>query len=360
MNSAPETAGEWQVPAWYQRAAAWTWRALVLAAGIYAAARLFGALRIVLVPVIVAALLTAATEPAVRRLHAIGVNRTVASVVVFLLSVGVAIAGFVYVGTLVGSELRQAEWNVVRADVETWLMDGPAKLSSNDIDELEDRVNGTVVGGVSHVSLRRVQLISSLTGAALLTVVLYFFFLKDVVKMWAWVVLRIGLQRREAVDRAGRAAAEALSGYMRGIAVAGLADGISIGVAMAVVGAPLAIPVGVVTGFAAFLPIVGAVVAGSIAVLVTLVFNGPGDAIIIAIVALAVQQIEGNVLVPLFMGRQVSLHPALVLIGLGVGGAAAGIVGAFIAVPVVATAVAVTSALRNDNRSQPNPDSRAT
>jgi len=357
MSGSAETGDVWQVPAWYQRAAAWTWRALVIAAGLYVAARVFGALRIVLVPVLVAALLTAATEPIVRRLQSAGVNRTLAAVVVFLLSVGLAVTGLVYVGALIGSELSQAEWNIVRGDVETWLMNGPADLSPNDIDELEERVSEAVVGGVNQVSLRRVQLISSLTGAALLTVVLYFFFLKDVIKMWAWVVSRIRQQRREAVDRAGRAAADALTGYMRGIAVAGVADGVSIGVAMALVGAPLAIPVGVVTGFAAFLPIVGAVLAGGVAVLVTLVFNGPGDALVIAVVALAVQQVEGNVLVPFLMGRQVSLHPALVLISLGVGGAVAGIVGAFIAVPILATAVAAATALRKANRTGPMPGS---
>jgi len=339
-------ADVWQVPAWYHRAASWTWRALVLAAGMYAAARVFGALRIVLVPVLIAALLTAATEPIVRRLCALGVNRTIAALLVFLVSIGVVVAGSAYVGMMIGSELQQAEWNVVRQDVESWLMNGPADLSAAEVDDLEARLSEAVVGGVGEVSLGRVQLISSLTGAALLTVVLYFFFLKDINQVWRWCMDRIRPRRRDTLDQAGRAAADALAGYMRAIFVAGIVDGVSIGIAMAVVGAPLAIPVAVVTGFAAFLPIVGAILAGGVAVLVTLVFNGPGDALIVGIVALAVQQIEGNVVVPLVMGRQVSLHPALVLIALGIGGATAGIVGAFIAVPFTATSVAALSALR--------------
>ena len=332
---------------WLERSASWVWRGLVIVAGLYVAARVFGALRIVLVPVFIAALLTAAISPAVRFLRRLGLQQAPSAAIVFVTSLALAAGILVGIGSLIGGELQEAEWNAVREDVETWLMDGPAGLSEQEIDDLEDRITGRVAGGLGQVSFDRVQLISSLTGATLLTVVLFFFFLKDAEQMWRWIVARVRPVRRPALDEAGRSAAEALAGYMRGVAIAGLADGVSIAVAMALVGVPLAAPIGVLTAFAAFLPVVGAIFAGAVAVLVALVFNGPQDAFIIGLAALAVQQIEGNVLVPYVMGRQVSLHPAAVLVALAIGGAAAGIAGAFLAVPLLAMTVAALGAARS-------------
>jgi predicted PurR-regulated permease PerM len=133
---------------------------------------------------------------------------------------------------------------------------------------------------------------------------------------------------------------------MRGVAFTGVIDAVAIGVALWIIGVPLVIPLAVLTFLGAFFPIVGATVAGAIATLVALVTNGPRDAILIALVTLAVQQLEGDLIMPLVMQRQVHLHPVVVLVALASGGALAGLVGAFVAVPVAAMITGATGALR--------------
>src|SRR5690625_2861749 len=113
-------------------------------------------------------------------------------------------------------------------------------------------------------------------------------------------------------------------------------DGIGIGLGAALLGVPLAIPLGILVLVGSFIPIVGAVLTGAVAVLVALVDQGPVVALIMLGVVLAVQQIEGHVLQPFLMGRAVSLHPVAVLLAVAAGTLAAGIIGALFAVPLVA------------------------
>ncbi len=136
----------------------------------------------------------------------------------------------------------------------------------------------------------------------------------------------------------GRRAWSTLSAYVRGTAIIALVDAVLIGLALALVGNPLWIPLGVLTFFGAFFPIVGAVVAGALAALVTLVTNGFTPALIITGVIVAIQQIEGDVLQPIVMGKAVRLHPVVILMALTAGGVLGGIPGAFVAVPVAAVA----------------------
>ncbi|MDQ3357214.1 MAG: AI-2E family transporter, partial [Actinomycetota bacterium] len=123
---------------------------------------------------------------------------------------------------------------------------------------------------------------------------------------------------------------------LSGVVIVGLIDAVFIAIALLVVGVPLVLPLAVLTFFGAFFPLVGAIVAGAVAALVALVTGGVTDALIIVGATVVVQQVEGNVLQPLIMGRQVELHPAVTLLAVTGGGAVAGIVGAFLAVPVAA------------------------
>jgi predicted PurR-regulated permease PerM len=131
-----------------------------------------------------------------------------------------------------------------------------------------------------------------------------------------------------------------MGGYLRGVAVVGVVDGALIGLALALLGVPLALPLAVLTAVGAFFPIVGAVTAGALAALVALVSKGPVTALLVVGVTVLVQQLEGNLLQPVVMGRSLDLHPVVVMVALSVGGILGGIVGAFLAVPAVAVAVA--------------------
>lgn len=170
----------------------------------------------------------------------------------------------------------------------------------------------------------------------LLTLVLTFFFLKDGHRF-------VGFTRRVVGRKAGFHATElltrlwnTLSGYIRTQALVSLVDAVFIGLGLVIMGVPLAIPIAVLTFMAGFIPMVGAVTAGALAVLVALVSNGLTTAVLVLVLVIAVQQLEGNILQPILQARVMQLHPAVVLLSVLLGGVWAGIIGAFIAVPVAA------------------------
>ena len=151
-----------------------------------------------------------------------------------------------------------------------------------------------------------------------------------------------------------------LGSYVRGIMVVGLVDAVIIGVGLVLVGVPVAFPLAVLTFLGAFFPLVGATVAGLIAALVALVTGGPGDALVVIALVVAVQQIEGHVLAPVVMGRALQLHPVVVIVALTTGAVFAGLLGAFLAVPLTAMAFAANTELRNQRTVSPDNTSGPT
>lgn len=347
-SGAAEPSGErprWAVPGWLTRATAWTWRLLVLTAGVIVLLWLLGRLRVVLLPVLVALLLAALTAPLSRWLIARGLPRLLAAWAVLLLTVA-CVAGVVWLSVVgVGDQLvNDTDWDQVRTEVRTWLRDGPLGLDTDEIDDLEDRASDTVLGGLTTVDSSRVRQATEVIGGTFLAMVLFFFFVKDGPSMWRWVLDRTNHRRRAAVDRGGSAAFAALTGYIRGVAITGLVDAVAIGLALWIIGVPLVIPLAILTFFGAFFPIVGATVVGGLATVVALVVNGTTDAILVAGVTLVIQQVEGDLVMPLVMRERVQLHPAVILVVLALGGAIAGIAGAFVAIPLAAMTVAAVGA----------------
>jgi predicted PurR-regulated permease PerM len=165
--------------------------------------------------------------------------------------------------------------------------------------------------------------------------------------MWNWVVNLLAPGHREDLDDLGGRVFAALAGYVRGIALVGLVDALLIGLALVVLGVPLVVPLMVLTFLAAFVPLVGAFLAGLAAVLIALVSNGLLTAALVLGAILLVQQVEGHVLYPVLMSRTVHLHPAVILVALAVGGVVAGLVGVFLAVPVAGVASVVIGFLRD-------------
>jgi predicted PurR-regulated permease PerM len=171
--------------------------------------------------------------------------------------------------------------------------------------------------------------------------------------MWGWLVGLVGQGRRRGFDEAGTRVFTALAGYVRGIALVGLVDALLIGLALVIVGVPLVVPLMLLTFFGAFLPLIGAFLAGLAAVLIALVDGGLVAALLILGAVVLVQQVEGHLLYPLLMGRTVHLHPAVIIIALGIGGVVAGIIGVFLAVPIAGSISVVLDYVRN----RPAPDS---
>ncbi len=225
-----------------------------------------------------------------------------------------------------------------------------ASLQQSATESLTDNREVLTSGVISGATL----LAEFLVGAFLFVVVL-FFFLRDGRAMWAWVIARQPEAHAAAVDASGRAALLTLAAYLRGTAVIALADATLIGLALLLLGVPLVLPLSVLVFLGAFIPIVGSVVAGSVAVLVALVTEGPVTAGLTLLAVVVVQQVEGDVLAPLVFGRALSLHPLVVVVALTGGAVLAGVLGAAVSVPLVAAAWAVIRVVRPSVSDAPAP-----
>jgi len=239
-------------------------------------------------------------------------------------------------------------------DVEDWLVnDSPLDVSRRDIadfrDEARTRVTeglesqgGTVVSG----TVVAFEIITGLVLALIAT----FFLLKDGDRFGRWVLTFVPGERRALIRRLAARSWQTLGGYLKGSATLGVIEGVIIGTTVWLVGGALAVPVAVITFFAAFLPFAGAVLAGTVAVLVTLVTAGFGDALIVLVVAVLVQQLDNDLLAPIVFGKNLQLHPLIVLGAIVAGSTLFGAFGAVLAVPITAVVINVLAEYRADNR----------
>ena len=333
------------------RAAGFTWRALVVLAGGAVLVWLLLRLRIVLVPLLLALMISTILYPVVRWERAHGAPRGLAALGGLLLTFAV-IAGVLAI--VIPAFVHQADdmSDAVTSaidDIDRWLRTGPLGLSEQQVRDLRggdrDGFGGVLKSGVSS----GVPIVVQIVTQALLTVFFTFFVLKDGDRMWAWVLHRAGPTRRSTLDAMGREAMDALAGYVRGTALVATIDAVFIGLGFWILGVPLVLPIALLTFFTAFIPIVGSVVAGAVGVLIALADGGITKAAIALGIVLLVQQIEGNVIQPVAVGRQVRLHPIVTIAAVAVGGTLGGIVGAALAVPIVAIAYRALEQLRAAN-----------
>lgn len=343
-----------------QRAAAYSWRLLVIGAAVAAVIWLTGQLLLVVVPIAVAGLFACALTPISSRLRDAGWRPALVAAVTlfgFVLvlggvgaAVGVAVAGEV---SELGPTLSQG-----LDDVEDWLVeDGPFDVSRQDINEWRqqagDALSSFISSGRGSIASGALVAGEVIVGA-LLSLVVTFFFLKDGRRFVDSAVRRFPVGRRDVARRAAQRGWDGAGGYLRGAALLGVVEASAIGLAILLVGGRLVVPVMVLTFLAAFIPIVGAVAAGIMAVLVTLVTAGAVPALIVAAVALVVQQLDNDLLAPVVYGRALQLHPLVVLLGIAAGGSLFGFVGTFFAVPVLAVTLNALDEVRGD-RSETDP-----
>ena len=315
------------------------WRVLVLGVLALAVGALLWKLRVVVLPVLIALLLSSVLAPLVVRLEDRGWRSRWATLTVFLGFLLVVAGALASIVPATVSELEGLGDTIESAldDIEDWLVDGPLHLDRRDVEEVTDDPGGRlseIVQQSSDQLASGARTVGETLAGALLTLVLTFLFLKDGRRFQEWSLAHLPVRHRDVTRAAGRRALDALAGFLRGAAILGLVEGIIIGVTLWIVGAPLAAPVALLTFLAAFFPIVGAITAGAIAVLVTLAGKGLGAALIVLAVAIVVQQLDGDLLAPWIYGRSLSLHPAVILVVLAAGGFLGGIIGAFVAVPI--------------------------
>ena len=328
------------VPLGLRRASAFAWRVLLLIAAAVLLVWVLIQTQAVVLPVIAALLLTAFVEPATRRLRA----RRLPDWAVGLIALLAVVALFAGVGLLIVPEvvgqISQVNLNLsqgIRKIQDFVLQTFP--VSQSQVEQGISKAFNTLQSSIGNVATQVLGAAGAVVGLLLqifVTLFLFFFFVKDGPRFYRWLRAAAPPSRRRNVEELLPQIWSTLQAYLSGVVIVGLIDAVSIAIALIVVGVPLVLPLAVLTFFGAFFPLVGAIVAGAVAALVALVTGGVTDALIIVGATVVVQQVEGNVLQPLIMGRQVELHPAVTLLAVTGGGAVAGIVGAFLAVPVAA------------------------
>ena len=324
-------------------AASWCWRLLVVGAAVAVGAFLFWTLRAFAIPFFVAILLTTQLLPATLWLARRGVPRWLAVIAVMLaLVTGIALLTVVIVGSFV-SELDEIGALVSQAadEVSRWLQrhDGPLQLGGADVDAAVDGLGpalssaaGALFGGV----LGGASLFAQLLAGGVLSLAFLIYLLTDGEKVGAWLVRRFAPARRAHAQRLGARGWATLGGYVRGVTLVALFDGVLIGLGLVLLGVPIAGALTVLVFVAAFVPIAGAWISGAVCVAVALAGDGVGTAVAVLVIVLAVQEVESLVLDPIVYRRSVDLHPVVTLGAVTAGGILAGIVGSLIAVPAVA------------------------
>lgn len=343
--------GDDGVPRQLTSAAAVSWRLLVVAAAVVAATLALSELRLVVLPVVVALLLATFLVPPTRWLRRRGWPSSLAALTVMAASLLLLAGVIAAIAPTIADELDElgssAREGIER--VSDWLVGGPLGLSEQDLDRTIDsglaqlRENGDLVaGGVLSGALILLEVVAG----ALLAVVLLFFFLKEGESMWNRLVGFFPEHKSEQVHELGGRAWTTLGAYLRGISIVAVVDAVLIGIVLLVVGVPLVVPLMVLTFFGAYFPLIGATLAGSVAALVALVSQGFVSALIVVVAIVLIQQLEGDLLYPVVVGRNVELHPVVVLLALTAGAVLGGVIGAFLAVPIAAVATAIASYLR--------------
>jgi predicted PurR-regulated permease PerM len=255
-------------------------------------------------------------------------------------------------GIAVGEQAKEVGPTISEAidDVEEWLVDeAPFDVSRGDIERFREDLGESVREGARTSSGAIVDgavVFFEIVVSIVLGLIITFFTIKDGNRFGRWAQRQLPPARRELAERLARRAWAAIGGYLRGAAALGLVEGIIIGAAVAIFGGQLAVPVGVFTFLMAFVPILGAIVAGAMAVLVTLATGGGSAALLVLAVVVVVQQLDNDLLAPVVYGRSLQLHPVAVLLSVVAGGALFGLPGTFLAVPVTAVVVSMLTEWR--------------
>ena len=355
-SSIPAPSAGWSDP--FGRLAQRCGQALLLLAVVSLIVIAATRLQLVVVPVLIALIVASAFRPVVRLLEK-HMPRVIAAIISLL--AGVTVFGGVITIAVFQVQSQFASLQKSVSDgintVADFIQNGPFNIGAKQISAVQKTLVDFVTSAqFGSGALAGVTTAAELVTGLVLTVIVLFYFMKDGPMIWAFLITPFRPVLHAKLRRAGDSAVESLGGYVRGTAIIALVDAVFIGVAMLILRVPLAIPLAILVFIGAFIPLVGATVTGIIAALVTLVTNGLTAAIIVAIVVIAVQQIEGNFLSPLVMGKSLKLHGLVVLLALTAGTILGGIFGTLISVPAAAVAWAVIKRWNDPIVPQPGVD----
>ena len=314
---------------------------LLVVAAVVVVGYLLGKLWVVLLPVVLALLFSTVLWPPTRFLRRHGFPPALAAAVVLLVFLAILGGIIAMIAPQVAGQVEQLADGVTGGlqEVQDYLAGPPFDLADDQIGSAVDAIINSVQSNAQNIAGYAVSTATTIGNVLvnlLLALVLTFFFLKDGPKWTPWLAAQTGPRAAPHVAALSGRAWTTLSEFIRQQALVGFVDAFFIGLGLLVVGVPLVLPLAVLTFFGAFVPILGAFVAGAFAVLIALVSNGFTAALWILGVVLLVQQLEGNVLQPIIQGRGLDLHAGVVILAVTAGSSLAGIIGAFLAVPVTA------------------------
>lgn len=303
-------------------------------------------LKTVIIAVIIALILACAFSPLVRLFERLHVPSVLATVLTMLIVIGVLGGVLTLVGVAVAREAAALSDAVTKGvqQLEDFAASFGLSIDSSQVQKAIDSVGAYLTSAsFGSSALSGLSAAGNLATGLVLVIVVLFFFLRDGRRIWTFLISPLRDDWRDRAARIGDQSVTVLGAYARGTALVALVDAVFIGAGLLILGVPLALPLAVVVFVTAFIPVVGATLAGILAALVALVLNDPTTALIVVGIVVVVNQLEGNLLQPVIMGRSLSLHPLVILLALAAGTILGGIVGAILSTP---TASVVWTAMK--------------
>ena len=363
IETGPSNFSPAQVPWGLDLAAAWAWRLIVIGIATYALFRGVEFFAELTIPVIIALLIAALGSPLVAWMERIGVRRGIGAAIVVLGLLALVATMLALAGQQVASGANDLATQVSDGlgEIKNWLQTGPFHVSDSQINDYIQKAQDYLSreGPERRLPEPVTNIGSALTHIlAGLFLVLFstYFFLADGDRIWAWFVRLSPRAARARVDSSGRVAWISLTQFVRATVIVAITDAVGVMIAASILQVQFVLAIGVLVFLGAFVPIVGAFVAGTVAVLVALVDHGIVVALLMLGAVVLVQQIESHVLQPFLMGRFVSIHPLGVIIAIAAGILLAGIPGALVAVPFAAAANAVVQHLASQTALGEDPE----
>lgn len=350
IDAGPTNFNRAQVPWAFDLAAAWSWRFLVIGAAAYAVLWILDRFAVIFLPVAVALLIAALAAPVVHSAARVGIHRKLASLIVVVGGLTTVVLLLTFVGTQVSAGFSDLSDQVVSGleKIRTWLRVGPLQASDSQINEFIKDAQQAVSSSTEEIVTRVTEVgttIGHVVAGFFIVLFATYFFLADGERIWAWVVRLFPRAARVRTDESGRVAWNSLTQFVRVTVIIAFVDALGVMTVAFILKVPFAVAIGVLVFLGSFIPMIGALLSGSVAVLVALVAHGPVIALVMLGGVILVQQIEAHVLQPFLAGRFVSIHPLGVIVAIGMGVLVAGIAGALLAIPLAAALNAVAQYL---------------
>lgn len=334
--------------------AGFTWRILVVIAGLVALFYAIGLISIVVIALFLGAFFTALASP-IRNFLARFLPRVIALIAsIILIAVAIAVVLGIVIRSVIneGPSLAKAI-NTAFDNIQNWASGPPLNLSNDDFSKYVGELETWITNTLESFAVGTLGSIGDLVIGGSVFIFAVIFFMSNPRGIWNFVVSWIPVRARNEFDTSGVLAWESLSSYTRGVVIVALADATLVFIGLVILQVPLAPALAAIVFFGAFIPVIGAPIATFFAAIIALAERGPLIAVLVIVLTIIVGSFDGDVLQPLVMGKAVSLHPLAIIILIAIGSITLGIIGALVAVPIGAAVYRVLKYLSGRDPDHP-------